>query len=156
MDSIGIKVDEILALHEHKVENLLPILLEVQAICEGRYIPVELRMHISDAVNIPYSQMSEVMTFFAALNKDKKGKYHIEMCNSTVCRVNDNQLIEDYLKESLSINVGETTEDELFSLDHAPCFGACDISPSIRINKKAYGHLTVEKVKRIIENLRGQ
>jgi len=100
--------------------------------------------------------MSEVISFYAALNKTPKGKYHIEMCNSTVCKVNDNYLIEEYLKKSLSIEIGETTQDSLFSLDYAPCFGACDVSPSIRINKRAYGKLTVDKVKKIIDGLRGE
>ena len=149
------KVEKILVNYDYKVENLLPILMDVQEVCEGNYIDAEMANHLSEQMKIPKSQMSEVLTFFAAINDKPKGKYHIEMCNSTVCRVNDNHQIEAYLKETLKIDVGQTSEDGLFSLDHAPCFGACDISPSIRINKRAYGHLTVEKVKKIIEKMRG-
>lgn len=151
-----LKLNEILEQYETKVENLLPILLDVQNESEGRFIDSETARLISERVKIPYSQMSEVLSFFAAINKTPKGKYHIEMCNSTVCRVNDNHLIENYLKETLGIAVGETTDDELFSLDYAPCFGACDISPSVRINKRAYGHLTVDKLKVILEKFRGE
>ena len=48
--------------------------------------------------------------------------------------------------------VGETTADNLFTLDYAPCFGACDTSPSVRINKKVYGNLTPDKMKKILDN----
>jgi NADH-quinone oxidoreductase subunit E len=149
------EVDDVLKQYGYKVEHLLPILIDVQETCTGKYIDSELSRYLADAIKIPYSQLSEVLTFFAAINKEPKGKYHIEMCNSTVCRVNDNHLLEQYLIDSLYIGIGETTADKLFSLDYAPCFGACDIAPSIRINKRAYGHLTIDKLKQIIENLRG-
>ena len=76
------------------------------------------------------------------------------MCNSTVCRVNHQAAIKEYLMDALQIEMGETTKDNLFTLDYAPCFGACDTSPSVRINKKVYGKLTVEKMRKIIENLK--
>lgn len=148
-------VKEVLKKYDYKIENLLPILLEVQKNSVGRYIENEVARYISEKVNIPYAQMSEVLTFFAAINNEKKGKFHIEMCNSTVCRVNENYQIKEFLEDYLNTKIGTTTEDGLFSLDYAPCFGACDISPSFRINKKAYGRLTVEKAKKIIDQLRG-
>jgi NADH-quinone oxidoreductase subunit E len=154
VDILKEKIDEILLDYEYQEENLLPILLEIQDISEGRYITPETARYIADGIDIPYVQLSEVFSFFAALNQSKKGKYHIEMCNSTVCRVNHQELIKEYLKEALQIEMGETTLDNLFTLDYAPCFGACDTSPSVRINKKVYGNLTVEKIKRIIENLK--
>lgn len=150
------KTDEILSNYQSKVENLLPILLDLQNECRGYYIPTDLLRYIAEQMKIPYSQISEVRSFYAALNTVKKGKYHIEMCNSTVCRVNNNYLLEDYLTERLGIPIGEVTEDGLFSLDYAPCFGACDVSPSIRINKKAYGKLTIEKLETIFDRLRGE
>lgn len=148
-----LKLREVVGKYGAKVENLLPILMAVQETTPHQCISTESAKWIADEVGIPYSQMSEVLSFFAAINNSKKGKYHIELCNSTVCRVNDGHLIEAYLKETLGIDIGETTEDQLFSLDYAPCFGACDISPSIRINKKAYGHLTVDKVELILKKL---
>ena len=89
------------------------------------------------------------------INQSEKGKYHIEMCDSTVCRVNKKGPIQVYLEKELNISIGETTDDNMFTLDHAPCFGACDSSPSVRINKKVYGKLTVEKMETILNNLRG-
>lgn len=148
-------IDKIISSHGRKVENLLPMLMEIQYASEGRYIDSETADYVATIIGIPNAQMSEVLSFFAALNKEKKGHYHIEMCNSTVCRVNDNHLIQAYLEETLKIRVGETSSDGMFSLDYAPCFGACDISPSVRINKVAYGNLTIDKLSGIIDKLRG-
>jgi len=155
MDDLKVNVEEILSNYNYREEDLLPILLEVQEASDGRYITVDMAMYIADRIKIPYTQISEVISFFAALNKSRKGTYHIEMCSSTVCRMNGKGSIEEYLEKTLNIKVGETTEDNMFTLDYAPCFGACDTSPSVRINKKVYGKLTTEKMKKIIENLRG-
>lgn len=148
------RMNEILQQYDHKVENLLPILLDVQEAVEGKYISPETADYLATQLNIPNAQMSEVITFFAAIHTEPKGKFHIEMCESTVCKVNESHLIEEFLMEYLHIDFGETTTDGLFSLDHAPCFGACDVAPSIRINKKAYGHLTIDKVKQILSRLK--
>jgi len=155
VNDLRVKVEAILLNYGYREEDLLPILLEVQEISTGRFITSETSRYIADQIKIPYTQISEVISFFAALNKSKKGKYHIEMCNSTVCRMNGKGPIELYLEEALHIKAGETTEDNMFTLDYAPCFGACDTSPSVRINKKVYGNLTTEKIKTVIEKLRG-
>lgn len=155
MDGLKEKIDEMLLNHDYQEEGLLPILLKVQNLSDGKYITDDTARYIADSFKIPYSQVYEVFTFFSALNQSPKGEYHIEMCNSTVCRVNHKDNIEAYLEKTLDIKVGETTADNMFTLDHAPCFGACDTSPSVRINKKVYGNLTVDKMKAILENLRG-
>jgi len=149
------KIDEILLNYDYQEEGLLQLLLEVQKLESSKYISKETGMYIADKVNMPYSQFHEVFTFFFAINQSEKGKYHIEMCDSTVCRVNRKGPIQEYLEKELNISIGETTEDKMFTLDHAPCFGACDTSPSVRINKKVYGKLTEEKMEKILNNLRG-
>lgn len=149
------QIDEILLKYQFKKEGLLPILLEVQALSDQKYITSESSRYIADCVHIPYSQFYEVFTFFSALNHEEKGCYHIEMCDSTVCRVNQKGPVEHYLEQALNIKAGETTKDKMFTLDYAPCFGACDTSPSVRINKKVYGNLTADKMKKILEHLKG-
>lgn len=155
MDVSRVKVDEILLKYDYKESNLIPILLDVQGLNKEKFIETETRIYIADHIKIPYTQLHEVFTFFSALNQKEKGIYHIEMCDSTVCRVNKKGAIEVYLEKALNIKVGETTSDNMFTLDYAPCFGACDTSPSVRINKKVYGNLTPEKMKKILDNLRG-
>ena len=100
MDDLKNQSDEFLLNYDYQEENLLPILLEVQDICEGRYFTPEIARYIAERIKIPYIQLSEVFSFFSALNQNKKGKYHIEMCNSTVCRVNHQAAIKEYLMDA--------------------------------------------------------
>ncbi len=51
----------------------------------------------------------------------------------------------EILEAELGIKMGETTEDQLFTLQYTYCLGACDQAPAIKIGDKIYGHLTREK-----------
>ena len=149
------KVEEILHKYDNRADSLVPILMDIQDFCDDHFVDEETQKYIAQALNLTYVDVYEVSSFFSAINKDPKGKYHIQICDSSVCRINKKDIIEDYLEKNLGINVGETTADNMFTLEHTACFGACDISPAIRINKKVYGHLTIQKVKHLLEGLRG-
>jgi NADH-quinone oxidoreductase subunit E len=56
--------------------------------------------------------------------------------------------------EELGIEMGETTLDNLFTLQYTSCVGACDLAPVAKIGEKVYGHLTREKVAQIIKSYR--
>lgn len=149
------KVEEILSKYDFRPDALVPILMDTQSICDDHYVEEETQRYIARRLKLTYVDVFEVSSFFSAINKAPKGKYHIQLCDSSVCRINKKDIIEEYLENALGIQVGQTTLDNMFSLEHTACFGACDISPAIRINKKVYGHLTIQKVKQLLEDLRG-
>ncbi|MBI9013504.1 MAG: NAD(P)H-dependent oxidoreductase subunit E [Clostridiales bacterium] len=149
------KVEEILHKYDSRADSLVPILMDAQDICDDHYVDEETQKYIAQKLNLTYVDVYEVSSFFSAINKTSKGKYFIQLCDSSVCRINKKDIIEDYLEKTLGISVGETTPDNMFTLEQTACFGACDISPAIRINKKVYGHLTIQKVKHLLEDLRG-
>lgn len=149
------KIDDILRSYDHRQDSLVPILMDTQDLCDDHFVDEETQRYIARQLDLTYVDVYEVSSFFSAINKSPKGKYHIQLCDSSVCRINKKDIIEEYLENTLNIKVGETSSDGMFTLEHTTCFGACDISPAIRINKTVYGHLTVQKVKKLIEELRG-
>lgn len=155
MDIFKNEIDRILKEFDYKEDSLIPILLKIQGLSDEKYISKERIIYTADKMDIKKSRIYEVVTFFSAINLKPKGKYHIQICESSVCKINGIDTIVEYLTKSLNIKVGERTEDQVFSLDYTPCFGACDKAPAIRINKKVYGYLSNEKVEKILEDLRG-
>jgi NADH-quinone oxidoreductase subunit E len=153
-DKILNEIDLILENIGNERENLIPILKKVQTLIEGNYIPHEVAKHIADKMNIPESEVFETVSFYAIFNDKPKGKFMIRICDSTVCKINDSYSIVESLEEVLNIKTGEVTKDGMFSLDYSPCFGACDISPAIRVNDIVYGNLNHEKIVSIIERIR--
>jgi NADH-quinone oxidoreductase subunit E len=79
------------------------------------------------------------------------GKYVFEVCQTGPCMVNGSDEIIDYIKQKLSIEIGETTSDGLFTLKVVECLGACGYAPMMQLGKTYREHLTKEKVDQIIE-----
>ena len=51
----------------------------------------------------------------------------------------------------LGIDVGECTEDGLFSLDACRCIGACGLAPVVTVNDDVYGKLNADMVEDILK-----
>ena len=60
------------------------------------------------------------------------------MCLGTACYVRGGLHVLDAIKDKLGIDVGETTEDRMFSLEVARCFGACGLAPAVSIDDEVH------------------
>lgn len=138
---------------ESSGEILIPILHEIQKFYSNS-IPKEVAKDVAEYLNIPDSQVSEVVTFYSMLSFKKRGKYVIRVCESLPCHVNGGREVVKALKEKLKIDFNETTSDGLFTLESSSCLGICGVAPAMMINDQAYGNLNKEKISEIIENLK--
>jgi len=151
-----VKITEILQKYENKESNIIPILTEIQANNEYHYISSEAISEVAKALNITESKIYSVITFYSHLSSKKQGKNIIQICSSISCYLNDSVKLIDVLKKELKINLGETTADEMFTLETCSCLGCCDQAPVMRINQTVYGSLTIEKIKQILNEYRGE
>jgi NADH-quinone oxidoreductase subunit E len=101
-------------------------------------------------------EVEELATFYTFTYREPVGKYVIHVCDSVVCWMDGYDSLKDYLCKTLGIDVGQTTPDGLFTLLPVCCIGYCDLSPAMLINKKAYGHLTPQRIDEILEKLRNE
>ena len=62
-------------------------------------------------------------------------------------------MILDKVKEILKIDVGQTTEDGLFSIEATRCVGACGLAPVFTVNNDVYGKATPEMVENVIKEI---
>jgi len=81
-------------------------------------------------------------------------KYWIVVCNGPTCAYMGGDKILEAVKSELGIDVGETTPDNKFHLETQPCLGACGTAPNMVVEDKLYSHMTPEKVKRILSELK--
>lgn len=139
-----LKIDEIIQTYESNSTRLVGILLDIQDIVPKQYIPREVASYVSEKMNIPLSKVYDVISFYAALSDVPRADYVIQLCDSVVCKVTGNTILRDAITELLGIKEQEATADGKYWLEYTPCFGACDISPAMRINGKVFGHLTTQ------------
>lgn len=68
----------------------------------------------------------------------------------TVCFVKDADHVLDELKELLGIDIGETTEDGLFSIDVARYVGACALTRVMLVDETVHAEVKPGQVAKIL------
>jgi NADH-quinone oxidoreductase subunit F len=146
-------VESILKKYNYDDHELLQMFVEIQKNRSQGYIDQDTIELLSRKLGIPEIRIHSVISYYDALTMNPGARYSINVCNGTTCSLMGNSEIEKWVEDILKIKKGETTDDGMFSLRETPCFGACDITPAIRIGDKVYGKLTRKKVVNIIEKL---
>ncbi|MDX1439365.1 MAG: NAD(P)H-dependent oxidoreductase subunit E [Rubricoccaceae bacterium] len=119
------------------------------------WLPPEVVQFVADTIEVPYAKVYGVATFYTQYYKEKKGKYVLDVCTCFGCQVCGGYDILHYLEEKLEITKGETTSDELFTIQEVECLGACGSAPMLQVTNGPYVHnLTKEKVDGLIDGLR--
>lgn len=77
----------------------------------------------------------EVATFFTMYNRNKQGKFHIQLCATTPCMVCGAYDILAAIEAHLGIKCGESTADGFFTLTEVECLGACVNAPMIQVRR---------------------
>ena len=132
--------------------DLIPILQLAQK--EYSYISRDIIKEISDKTGIAVSDIYGVVTFYKQLRMTPPGMFTIKVCDGTACHVNDSSIILEKLKELLSIEIGETTADGVFTLETVACLGCCSLAPAMMINTKVHGRLTTKQLENILKEYR--
>ena len=132
---------------------LLPVLHLAQEEF-GNWLDVPVMDYVATLLSITPIEVYEVATFYSMYNMKPVGKYVFEVCQTGPCMLRGSDEIIDYIKSKLSIHVGETTSDGLFTLKTVECLGACGYAPMMQLGKTYREHLTPERVDAIIAECR--
>lgn len=129
-------------------DKLIPILQDVQE--EEGYLSQDAMQQIGDHLHIPASKVYGVATFYNQFRFKPLGKYLIVICRGTACHVRGSAAVLEAFKEELGIEPGDTTDDDLFSLEVVACIGACGLAPVITVGGEVFGEVKPKQVKRIL------
>jgi NADH-quinone oxidoreductase subunit E len=142
-------IDAILEQTGRDESMLIQILEQVQH--ELGYLPENVQAYLAESLNIPLSNVYGVVTFYSLFTTEPVGRYIINICLGTACYVKGAGGLLSEFEKLLDIKVGETTEDGRFTLRGCRCVGACGLAPTLNVNGKVFGRLTVDDVKGIID-----
>ena len=144
------KVESILDNYQRDEGMLVSILQDIQA--EYNYLPEEVLVEVSQALEAPLSQVYGVATFFKAFSLEPRGRYLINVCLGTACHVRGAVKVLEAIERELEIKAGRTTKDLKFTLETVNCVGACALGPIVIINGEYHGQMRTDKVKALLQN----
>ncbi|NSW44510.1 MAG: NAD(P)H-dependent oxidoreductase subunit E [Bacteroidales bacterium] len=137
-------------LSSYSSNNYTQILAVFQSLQQQNgYITHADIIQVSQYFNLASEEVYSLLSFYPQFRFKPKGKYHIEVCKQSVCRMHKNDEIVFFIQNIIGIEPGEISSDALFSFDFGLCTGIC--KPHIRINDDIFIFQSLDELKKILE-----
>lgn len=151
-------LDPVLETYAQTPGSLITILQAAQDIYG--YLSQDVIRYIAQATGLQPAKVYGVATFYTQFRLKPIGKHLIMLCKGTACHVNGADAIEEAITEELGISDGQTTPDNLFTLNNVACLGCCSLAPVMMIrtgnSEETYGSLTKQSVQTILRDIRAK
>ena len=138
MDSA--RVDQIIDKHGGEASSLIQILLDIQS--ENHWLPKEALERISEKLQVPFTRIQHIATFYKAFSLVPKGRHQVHICMGTACHVRGAQRVLDTVQDLTGIKPGETDLDLRYSLETVNCLGCCALGPVIEVDGEIHGKMS--------------
>jgi NADH:ubiquinone oxidoreductase subunit E len=148
------RIDRRLAEQTGGQERLIPLLHMVQE--ELGYIPFAVQEYVADKLGMSPIQVYGVVSFYHFFTTTPRGRHQFKVCMGTACFVRQAERLVSTIRDAAGVEVGGVTEDQLFSLEHVRCLGACGLAPAIMLNNDTYGNLTPKDARKMVLRLKSK
>lgn len=134
------RIDQIIEKYHNEASYLIQVLLDIQS--ENHWLPKAALERVSERLQVPYTRIQHIATFYKAFSLVPKGRHGIHICMGTACHVRGARRVLDAVQDLTGINPGETDLDLKFSLETVNCLGCCALGPVMEVDGKAHGKMT--------------
>ncbi len=156
-----IVIDEIILKYRDKPGMLLSTLEEVQEINPLKFLSKETLSIVSRKLDVPYTQIYSVATFYSFFNLKPQGKHSIIVCRGTACHTKGSKALLNEVgpilglgTEEIEIDPSFTTPDNLFTIKTVACFGQCAQSPVVAVDGIMYSNVNSQKLLKILRKVK--
>ncbi len=146
--AMAAELDRVIKEYRKKPGCLIPVLQRAQEIVG--YLPPVVQKRIARGLNTSPATVHSVVSFYSFFTMKPRGDHNIRVCLGTACYVKGIEGVLHKIKESLNIDLGDTTESKKFSLEGVRCLGACGLAPVMVIDQDTFGAVTPKKAIEII------
>ena len=120
------------------------------------YLTKDAIERVANRLRLPVADVYSMASFYSLYRTEPTGRYVLQVCEGLSCHLGGGaDRLVDYLQKKLGIEVGQTTRDDLFTLETVQCLASCGTSPAMRVNDALYENMTPERIDELLETLRG-
>jgi NADH-quinone oxidoreductase subunit E len=130
---------------------IIPLLWRAQEQAGGWLPEVAIR-YVADMLGMAHIRGLEVATFYTMFNLEPVGKFHVQLCGTTPCRLRGADDLEKVCRKRIGEQM-HVTDDGKFSWVEVECLGACVNAPMAQINYDYYEDLTADSFNKVLDNL---
>ena len=150
-NSLTVEIEQLVEKYGADRSALMPILQDVQS--KYKFVSEYAQQEIARLLNIHPVEVYSVISFYAFLNSEPKGRNIVRLCQTITCDLAGKNEVAKAIERELGIKFGQTTKDEKITLEYTNCLGMCDQGPAMLVNDKVYTKLTPEKAVEIINEI---
>ena len=132
---------------------VIPCLHILQAESEG-WLPETVMDALALYLAMPKIDVYEVATFYTMFDLKPVGRHKINVCTNISCMLNGSEKVVEHLEDKLDIKLGETTDDNQYTLREVECLGACCGAPMMQVDRDYHEHLTTDKIDKILAGIK--
>ena len=104
---------------------------------------------IARRLGMSVESLDSIATFYNLIYRKPVGRHVVMVCDSVSCYVMGADGLRAQVESHLGIKLGETTDDDRFTLLPIVCLGACDRAPTMMIDDELIGDVTAEQLGEI-------
>lgn len=146
------KIKELMALYPKAKSAILPALHVVQE--QLGWVPEEAQDEVAALFGLPPADVRSLVTFYYMYHRKPVGKYVLKVCGSISCWLRRAEDLEKNLCEHLGVELGEMTDDGLFTVLRAECVAGCVNAPVMQINDRYLLDVDPDNPAAIVERLK--
>ncbi len=142
--------DVILPRYANKQGATLPSLHAIQH--EYGWVPPQAMEELAEFLGLQPSQVYDTASFYEEYWLKPRGKHLVQVCRSIACEFCGQKEITEACKAKLGVDVGETTDDNRFTLIELECLGSCGTAPAMLVDEKLHENVKPEQVAKILDD----
>jgi NADH-quinone oxidoreductase subunit E len=133
---------------------IMPLLYLAQSV-EGHVSRDGLK-EIADLLNLTTAEVEAVASFYSMYRLRPTGTHVVSICTNLACMLRGARDVYEAAHQAAGMRYGqELSEDELITLHEEECLGVCDFAPVAQVNFANHDKMTPERMRELIEALRG-
>lgn len=138
--------------YPNKSALMLPLLWDCQE--TNGWISSDNMLDIASKLDKTPIEVYEVVSFYSMFNLKPIGKNHIEICKTLSCKLCGSANITKILEEKIKCKVGNTSEDNNYTLSEVECLGACEKAPIVVLNGDYYYNVDENTIDEILKDIK--
>jgi NADH-quinone oxidoreductase subunit E len=140
---------EVLPRYERRQGALLPVLHYVQD--RWGWLPWQALEEVAAYLGLKPADVWDTASFYEEFWLQPKGNTVVAVCRSIACEVCDHKKITEACKAKLGIEVGETTDDNKYTLVELECLGLCEGAPACLVGHDMHLNATPQSITKAID-----
>lgn len=146
------RLEKVLSRYEDPQAALLPALHIAHEI--HGFLAPEVLDEVAERLGLAPMYVRGVATFYTMYSLAPVGKYLIQVCTNISCNLCGADKVLEAFLEHTGTDMGEVSENGLWTVIEVECLGACGFPTVVQINERFFENIRPEDVPAVLERLK--